>query len=283
MNLATMNETATNKQSEILHPEVWTLSLHLHKSCLKYAMYSRVEDNSLTFGTIDFAGTADRYVKEVETAIYDNPFFLSQFGSVSAMVDSDRFLIVPDEMAAGDENACRRYYDFIYPDDHRIVASDSIPEAKATIVFGIEPELDSFLRRTFDNPPVCHCLSPMVRFFMQKDAYGARNKMYVFFNNGTVEIIALKNSALAFANFFLAEMPDDAFYFVMNAWTRCAFDAQTDEIYVVGDREMKAELLPRLRQYVKNVMQMVFPADLLKLGKDVMTAPFDLIILPLCE
>ena len=69
----------------------------------------------------------------------------------------------------------------------------------------------------------------------------------------------------------------------MNAWQQCGMNQTTDEMHITGDKQTRNILLPELRQYVRNVMQVIFPADLLRLGNDVMAAPFDLIILPLCE
>lgn len=277
------NGNLTARTMELLHPEVWTLSVHLQESCMKYAFHSQVEDNSLNFGTIEFEDTSGSYVKDVEAAVYDNPVFLSPFGRMAFLIDSDRFLLVPDEMSGGMPEECRKYYSFLYPGDKRNVLVDHIGNAGLSIAYGITPELDSFLRRTFDNPPLMHSLSPIVRFFKQKDAYGGRNKMYVFFNNGKIEITALRSSKVIFANSFKADNPEDAFYFTMNAWTQCGMDAVQDEMYVVGDKDIKMQLLPQFREYIKKVVQVIFPAELLRLGKDAMNAPFDLIILPLCE
>ena len=57
----------------------------------------------------------------------------------------------------------------------------------------------------------------------------------------------------------------------------------SDELHIMGDKEQKKALLPELRKYVKTVIQTIFPAQLLKLGKNAMIAPFDLIVIPLCE
>ena len=52
------------------HPEVWTLALRLKQDGFDYAIYSRMEDNSLITGEVAFSGTADSYVKELEEAVY---------------------------------------------------------------------------------------------------------------------------------------------------------------------------------------------------------------------
>lgn len=278
-----MIESTNNGQLELLHPEVWSLALHVQNSCLRYVLYSTVEDNSLTFGTLPFSTDTSDRVRSLEAAVYDNPFLLSQFGKITIVVDSDRFILVPDEMSGGDADEIARYYKSVYPDDGRNLQIDNIPDAAMSLVCGLEPEIDSFVRRTFYNPPMVHCLTPMIRYFRKKDAYGGRNKMFVYASDRTLEIVALKNGKPVFANWFSHSGVDDAFYHVANAWRHCRMDSETDEMHIAGEKALKSELIARLRRSVRNVVQVIFPAEMLRLGKDVMSAPFDLIILPLCE
>ena len=61
---------------EILHPEVWSLAMRLSPGKIVYAVSSRMEDNSLVFGEIPFDGSGKDEIKEIESAVYDNRFFL---------------------------------------------------------------------------------------------------------------------------------------------------------------------------------------------------------------
>lgn len=278
-----MGKTVDNTIFEVSHPEVWSLALRLCADRLKFTIHSDSDDNSLTFGELPFADTSCCYASCIEAAVYDNPFLLQSFGKTSVVTGSDRFLLVPDEMAGGDDDECQRYYDCIYPDDRRNVAVNHIVEAGLSIVYGIDRNIESFLRRTFYNPQIMHCLTPLLTFFKRKDAYGGRNKMFVYVDNGTVQIVVLKSGRVAFANVFPFNCTNDAFYFIANAWQHCELSQNDDELHVVGDNAVRQELLPRLRETMSNVAQVIFPAEMMRLGENVTAAPFDLTILPLCE
>lgn len=71
------------RKIEILHPEVWSLSVRLSDKRLQYALYSRLEDNSLIHGTIDYPNTTNNYLKELEAAVYDNNFFCCSMSGYS--------------------------------------------------------------------------------------------------------------------------------------------------------------------------------------------------------
>ena len=51
----------------------------------------------------------------------------------------------------------------------------------------------------------------------------------------------------------------------------------------MGDNELQSTMLPMLREYVKNVMPAAYPAAAMRLGRNAMQAPLELILLALCE
>jgi hypothetical protein len=271
------------RKIEILHPEVWSLSVRLSDKRLQYALYSRLEDNSLIHGTIYYPNTTNNYLKELEAAVYDNNFFLLQYERVQFLVESSHFVLVPDEFSCqGNQQECERYFRFLYPESDETVLVDRIADAGLSVVYGVDSTVEAFLRRTFYNPPVNHFLTPIVKYFRRKDNYGG-SKMYVFLNEGKAEVVVMKNRQVVCANYFAYKTVDDAFYFLMNAWKQNGLDPLKHELHIVGDKEVRKQLLPKLREYIANVIQLIFPAQLLRLGKDAMVAPFDLIVLPLCE
>ena len=268
---------------EILHPEVWSLAIRISSGNLSYAIHSRMEDNSLVYGNITLTENASG-IKKIETAIYDNRFFLYEYERRTILLESPHFLIVPDEFSAENrQEECERYYRYLYPDDKYIIRTDHIDNSAVTMAYGISQELDSFLRRTFDNPPIMHSLTPIVQFFKKRDSFGSTNKMYAYLYNGTVEILGIRSNKIVFANFFKFTEINDAFYYIMNVWHTIGFDCANDEMHILGEKQYRKTLLAELRRYIRNVIQSIFPAQLLRLGKNAMNAPFDLIILPLCE
>ena len=75
----------------------------------------------------------------------------------------------------------------------------------------------------------------------------------------------------------------DAAYFALNAWRTHDLDQLTDELQLTGDGDTRAIMTPVLREYVKYVMPAVYPAAAMRLGRNAMQAPLELILLALCE
>ncbi len=55
---------------------------------------------------------------------------------------------------------------------------------------------------------------------------------------------------------------------------------QTDEIIIAGDSRRRAAITPLLRRYVSYVMPAIFPAELFRAGRAVLSCPFETAITP---
>lgn len=275
-----MNEANDTTPYTVLHPEMWSLALRLGPDSISFTMLNG--EGSLMTDTIAL-GDGECYAKRLEAAVYENTFLLQQFGNTTIVAQSDRFLLLPDEMTLGDDAECQRYYSSIYPDDERNVIVNPIKEAGLAVAFSLERSVESFVQRTFFNPPIRHCLTPLISWFRSTDASVGRNRMYVVMNGKSMSIVVLKSGRVAFANIFPADNADNAYYYIANAWQHCNLSQTDDQLLTAGISGIKETLLQRLHQIIGNIMPVAYPSELLRLGENVMQAPLDLTILPLCE
>ena len=56
-----------------------------------------------------------------------------------------------------------------------------------------------------------------------------------------------------------------------------------DELFITGSTTTRETITPILRKHLSFVMPVIFPSEMFKAGKEAMKAPFDLIVIPLCE
>ena len=60
-------------------------------------------------------------------------------------------------------------------------------------------------------------------------------------------------------------------------------DDSNDEMLIAGNNSAREAITTTLREYLAYVMPVIFPSEMFKAGKDALNAPFDLIVLPICE
>lgn len=265
----------------ITHPEVWMLAIRIDPGGLQFSLHSIVEEDSLIYRDHRFNNISEGYLTTLENTIYDNPVFIQDFNKTIILIESGKFLLVPHEFA--EEESLHEMFLYSFPDFRGDILTSKLRRNNITIAYGVDKGVESFLNRTFGNPPIYHHLAPLCEYFHKKSRLGNVSKLYVYLRKDIMDIYAYNKNGLALANTYRFNHNDDALFYILNVWQQLKFDIMNDELQISGDREIRDELMPLLRKYITYVMPLVFPSALFKTGKDAMNAPFDLIILPLCE
>ncbi len=274
-----MNQ-GTLSRDLISEPQLWRLELRIGKDALHVVLFCTVEDNSLIYREISLDKAATDRLKALEDAVYENPLLLADFAKVDCVVETDCFTIVPASINSDEvrEKIMAKMFDGF---DGEIVAND-LPGQNATILLGLDAEMAGFLRRTFNNPRIYHHLAPLCRYFHSKSRLGNTGKMYAYMRHDRMDLMAFGKDTLLLANTFIYRDPMDAVYYILSCRKMLGFGSG-DEMFLSGDNASREAIAPVLRKYIGCVMPVIFPSSMFKAGKDSMNAPFDLIVLPLCE
>ncbi len=274
------NNEILNKEL-IKDPQLWKLALRVEKAALHVMLYSVVEENSLIYRKIEFDKASSSQLKSLENVVYENPLLLSDFLRVDCVVETSIFAIVPPEITSLD--AREKIMKTSFSDFDGEIVSCEISEKGAILLMGVETEIIAFLRRTFNNPHLHHNLSPLCRYFFHKNEHGNSTKMYACIRSSKVDIIAVNGSGLRFANTFDYRNSIDVVYYIMASRQMLGMDNANDEMFLSGSPSARESVAETLRKYISYVMPVIFPSAIFKVGKEAMKAPFDLVVLPLCE
>lgn len=275
-----MNQGALNREL-ISEPHLWRLALRIDESALHVVLFCTIEDNSLIYREIVLDKAAPDRLKALEAAVYENPLLLADFAKVDCVVETACFTIVPASITSDEvrEKIMTRMFDGF---DGEILAND-LPGQNATVLMGLDAEMAGFLRRSFNNPRIHHHLAPLCRYFHGKSRLGNTCKMYAYMRHDRMDVMAFGKDTLSLANTFTYRDPMDAVYYILSCRKMLGLDAVSDELFLSGDNASREAVTPVLRKYIGCVMPVIFPSSMFKAGKDSMNAPFDLIVLPLCE
>ncbi|MDE5554074.1 MAG: DUF3822 family protein [Muribaculaceae bacterium] len=196
--------------------------------------------------------------KALEEAVYTSPALLAEYSRVDVVADSDRFIIVPSELAS-DSVAVSNVVQMMWPD----ASDDDITVdlcGSAAFVSLIDKSLVGFVGRTFMRAAIHHRLAMLASFFMTLSAPVNRVKLYTHFAGASrVDIVAVTSEGLLMANSFDCETTTDAVYYIMACVKDCGFDELEDEMIVCGDQPSCASATEVLRQYINSVMPLLLP------------------------
>lgn len=269
------------KKDLIRKPELWNLAMKFERDAVQVVLYSPLEENSLIYRELALDPDAASYVASVEDAVYDNPLLLSDFQRVSCVVDSPVFMAVPKDVE--DLNDREDMLLATFPGFDGEIYENDLSSRDAVMMVGLEKELSGFLARTFFNCRVYHHLTPLCRYFLAESRRGNTRRMYANLRGDSLDVLAFDHGKLLVANTFEYREPTDAIYYILATFTSLGLDRMADELLLSGDAGVREKITPDLRNYVSYVMPVIFPSTMFRAGRDAMQAPFDLIILPLCE
>ncbi|MCM1355314.1 MAG: DUF3822 family protein [Staphylococcus sp.] len=265
----------------IENPEMWNLLLRLSDSEVHVVIYSIVEDNSLVHERFDLDTASTPWITAVENVIYDHPALLSDFRRVYCVVGTVDYTIVPLECR--EREVASVLFNTAFPATHLEMSCDDTGTRNALVLMGIEPELRGFINRTFQHATIVSHIASLCRYASAKADQGNKVKMIANVHQSSLDVVVTDGRTLLMANTFAFTDIDDAVYYLLASRSRLGLDQTNDEILLAGDQQTREKLTPALRTYISRVMPMIFPPQMFKAGKDALTAPFDLIITPLCE
>ena len=196
----------------------------------------------------------------LEEAVFSQPILTRAFEKVFFIADSTRYTFIPNAFASAEDNP--RYFNFCFPDSDGTAVSAELPHTGAQILFDMDTERLSFVRRTFDRPVLLHRLAPICEYFFKKSRLGYNSKMYAHWRENAIDLFCFNQQGFLLANSFPVHHVNDGIYHILNAWERLGFNRQEDELSLSGDHKMLREnVIPSIRKQLSFITLTKFPSS----------------------
>ena len=268
---------AQKRDIHIEHPEAWELIVAVMDSQVDYILYASSVPNSLIIGNVPLDEAS---LQGLEDAVYDTPELLGEYKRVRVVVHSTHYVLLPVD---ADDADCLALVRHAFPADEGDAAVNVLPAHDVKIAWLMPRGLQAFIGRTFSYPEVCHHLVPMCGHFAELNAGAGLSRMFLNLDDGSMDLAVYGDGKLQCANTYPYTSSEDAAFYALSAWRSSGLDQLTDELQLMGGREACAAITPRLREFVKHVMPAAYPAAAMRLGRNAMQAPLELILMALCE
>lgn len=259
---------------------MWRLALRLSPHDLHAVTYSEVEAGSLTVSRWTLDAAPGRWLQSVEETVYDNPFLLGDYRKVNIVIEPRASMLIPDGIVSQADAVA--ITEAMLPGDNREYRADYPLGRDAAVGYAFESGLSRFVGRTWgaDAQMMSH-LTVLARYFMVNVRRGRHAGVLLNVTDNRADVIVVDGGSVRLCNSFTIRNGDEAAYFTLAAISHTG--VTEPEIIVSGNSVVRETVLPMLRRFVKVVNPMIFPPQMFKAGREAVTAPFDLIISPLCE
>lgn len=263
----------------VARPPLWRLAMRVGAQALDVAINTPLEDHALIYRHFDLDAGMEP-LAAFEDLIYDNPLLLADFGKVDVLIDTPRFTLVPSEIHSDEVRA--DIVQAIWPDPSLATLAQELPTGD-TLLMAADAGLVSFVRRTFPEGRILHPIGVLATYFAARSGQGNASKLFCRLRPGGVDMVGMAQGRLAVATQAEATTPEDMAYFILATAQTCGMSLDADELCLYGHADLREQVAPLLRPLARYVMPVIFPSEIFKAGKDALQAPFELMILPLCE
>lgn len=212
----------------------------------------------------------------LEEAVYANPLLLLPFKQVDIVVVTERFHILPPEMAGN--NAVCEALDDIFDRDHCEAFADAIDSRNSQLTL-LPRETARFLHRTFDTAVFHGHLAVLGRYLAGRTRLGNTDKLFVNLRPDYIDLLAFDSMGLSVANTIACSNDNDALYYILAVMRTAGLDLANDEVLLCGDRGRRAALMQPLATYAASPMPLIVPAALTRHLPGNTDVPLELIVL----
>lgn len=258
------------------NPEKWRLILKVGADSISYALQS---ENGFVGNTIPVTTDSSALsCKELEDAIYCTPLPGNDFKSVSVILESPHFIVVPGEIARECDGYKMLETAFGAPDADKSVETEQVPSAGVAVVWWMDADIHNFLLRTFYNATFTHSMTPVIVQGMKRALLANTPRMLIVADNDLLKVVVANSNKLCAANMYKCASINSAVYYLMALWKECNLDQLTAEVLTAGIWSKRTELEQALREYIKIVIPELYPPALLNISKDTQNYQFDMML-----
>ena len=263
--------------------KLWNLYLAPDSDSIDVMAYCPLDEHPLLVDKINIDTSSTSRVMAIEEAIYDNPLLLNEFKRVTIVSRTDLYAIIPTPISA-DPDLTNSILTEMTGVSSSTLITDSLPLLDSSLCHLMDSDLYNFFNRTFsNNVRFTHRLSALTRYYHGCHRSTGSLISHVNLRRSSFDIVLYNGDRLLLANTYRWENPVDALYYIIATRQVHGIDNNA-AVILSGERDVREELTPLLKQHIPTVMPAIFPAAMFRAGGQVaMNAPTDLIVLPLCE
>ncbi len=257
-------------------------------------MTIRVGRGSLSFSMPDADGTVSFNPYVVKSGVsmaanlreaFKTADFLRQVPERAHVVVDGDVLMVPINLF--EESMAQELFVHSFP-DRRLdtVFYNVIAELKVVAISSVNKDLNTVLNDHFSSVTLLVAMSPVWRHMYRRAFTGINMKLYAYMHENRLDLFSFQQNRFVFSNSFDVKHTRDACYFILYVWNQLHFQAQKDELFLVGDLftndsptnvEAREELLRQLRRFLKKVYVVNPSADFNRAQvTQIKSMPFDL-------
>ena len=244
-----------------LNPQKERIIIRIGQRHLSFATISKGEEENMITYEPYVIKSGISIAANLREALKSAELFKTGIKRALVMLDSPVLLIPVEQF---EEGTMEDMYNQSFPHKEPIgLLYNVLPELNAVAVFAINKDLKTVLDDHFADLRISTLMAPVG-----------------YFHDRKLDVFSFHQNRFKFSNQFDAKGAHDALYFLLYVWRQLLFDAEQNELHLVGELPHQEWLVGELRKYLQNVYVINPSAEFNQApATKVEEMPFDLITL----
>jgi hypothetical protein len=264
---------------DLKKPEKYVLSIRIKPDGCAFLIRDPNDAKAFCFHETGFSNDTS-LLNNVRRIILDDDdykFLTDAFKQTNVVIASVDYELMPDMVK--DKQQLRKFYRFTHDRDNMQALVGENPLAGCNLVFGVDDELHSLLKRSIYNPKFYHHNGLQLQYFKKKTDALRANVMFVHFHENFVDLNCFDaDSNILYAHTYYNEYHLNIVFHILSVWEKLGFNQMEHHLVVSGyypDNRMET----MLKEYIKLVKSDGLFEQLVDFGEKAQNIPLDLLIL----
>ena len=242
--------------------EQYTLSIRLSTDGFSFSIFNPLSADPPDIHHYDVDETLS-LTANLKQAFRETEWLSNPFRHVNILASGGRFTFVPLEFF--EDELAESFFHHNHPKrENEVVQYNILHNNNVVVLFGMDRSVCNFLREQHPDARFYAQASPLIEYCTAKSRLGNNRKMYVYLRKEALDVYAYERSRLLLANTFACKTSADRIYYLLYIWKQLGLDQERDELHLTGCRDIREDLLPELKRYIRQVFVMN-PSDNLDL------------------
>jgi len=260
--------------------ERYVLNLRISLKGCSFALYDPLSDGSYHYQEVAYNRKLTP-IANLKEFFFDNSFLSLSYKKLQVITYSSLFTCVPSVLY--EEKDKEKITAFNFSEKPDKIVTQSLPQSKIQLIYGVNPEVYDFLHRSLSNPQFIHHCSPLISYFQGRSRMGNVKKMIVNPQEDSVDVLCFSQSELLLINNFSCKDEEDMIYYILYIWKHLQLNQLGDHLMITGKKNSREILMERLKPYINHTLPFNIVPEYHLSGIDMKEIPFDLLSLSLCE
>ncbi|MDO4703307.1 DUF3822 family protein [Tannerella sp.] len=245
-------DTLTAKNSE-----KYRVSIRLSPGGLSFVGYIPSQPDSFFYAPLGLDRSRS-YAQSVKDVLAGHSFFSYAYEAVSVVSTGQPYTLVPETIFAEDRAAQLMAFTFSSPGEE--VLFQPLKELEAVLLFGIDPEIHTFLPRLQPQATFVHGMAPLLLHWQKQSRTAYPKQVYAVLQEDRMDVACFDKGTLLFINAFRIDDRADVLYYLLYIWKQLRLDPIEDPLFLSATPAVFSDLHDTLRNYLMQIEPMNLPA-----------------------